>query len=128
MSLPPVHPPGDPGVARVAAIVAHWSVDPDVARGILAAAGLRPVSDLGPRKYRWREIWALEGDHYVPPARWAEWKAPLLIPSRLGDLDGDRSARTYRRHVRAGRIPGIHLSATIVRVRRAVFETALLTL
>lgn len=55
----------DPGTAKVSEIAVHWCVCETTARAALLAAGLKP-SALCPERYRWSEIWRLEGLHFVP--------------------------------------------------------------
>lgn len=115
-------PRPDPGTATVSEIVRHWAVSAPTARRILGEAGLRDMSLGGWPRYRWRDIWILEGDSFVPPGLWPGWKLPLLVPSHLHERDPRCSARTWRRHVAAGRGPSISLARGIVRVRPAVFD------
>ena len=114
----------DPGTATVAEIAEHWAASPATARKILAKAGLTPVSE-GWQRYRWTDIWRIEGEIYVPPADWREYKQPLLRPRDLPDRDlRDRSGRTFRRLGKADRLPGIRLSPAVVRFRERVVDQA----
>lgn len=114
----------DPGSAKVSEIAAHWAVSPATARAILRAAGLPDVGLGGWSRHRWRDIWALEGDPYVAPADWPDWRAQLLIPSHLHERDPRFSPRSWRRHVAAGRVRSITLSGGIIRVRPVAFDAA----
>jgi hypothetical protein len=114
----------NPGTATVAEIAEHWAVSPATARKILTKAGLTPVGE-GWQRYRWTDIWRIEGEVYVPPADWSDYKKPLLRPRDLPDRDPrDRSQRTFRRLVKADRLPGIRLRPTIVRFRERVVDQA----
>lgn len=116
---------GGPGSATTAEVARHWSVSAPVARRILQAAGLRAVGPGRPR-YRWADIWRLEGAYHVPPAHHAAFKAALLCPGDLPEIDpAERSARTWRRYIAAGRVPAIRLAAGIVRLRPAEIDAAL---
>jgi hypothetical protein len=114
----------DPGTAKTSLIAQHWQVCLPTARAIIAKAGLIRVND-SPKKYRWSDIWQLEGEAYVPPSLWTRFKEPLLTIPELPELDVDeRSARTWRRHVEHNRLPVIRLTEDISRVRKCVFEKA----
>lgn len=118
----------DPGTAKTSTIAKHWDVCLATARRIIAEAEL-PVADENPNKYRWMDIWLLEGDAYVPPDLWRDFKAPLLKVSDLSNQypkEDDRSeipsARTFRRRVEQGRLPSIKLTEDTSRVRACVFD------
>jgi hypothetical protein len=112
----------DPGTVSLSALAAHWGVCNATARTIIAACGLLDVSASGWPKYRWSDVWRLEGAGLVPPCDWADFRKPLLRASDLAALDtNERSARTWRRHVEAGRMPSIRLSDTVRRVRESTF-------
>ncbi|TNF12997.1 MAG: hypothetical protein EP320_10475 [Rhodobacteraceae bacterium] len=114
----------DAGTAKISAIAVHWHVSKPTARRILLAAGVLPVAT-GPKKYRWQDIWRLEGEVYVPPADWASFKAPLLTVAELPGLDPEeRKARTWRRYVEKDRLPVIRLSEDIARIRKSIFLIA----
>lgn len=115
----------DAGTAKVSTIAAHWRVSVPTARRILEQAGLVPAGE-GPKKYRWQDIWRLEGETFVPQTQWSEYKAPLLSVPELPALDEEhwRKARTWRRHVEKNRIPVISLGKGIKRIRRSVFLVA----
>ena len=115
----------DPGTARVSQIAAHWRVTPPTARRILRGAGLAAVGD-GWERYRWVDLWRLEGAGYVPPCDYADFKAPLLTPAELPARDAEgRAARTMRRYLSTGRLPTIRLSASVVRIRACDFDAAI---
>ncbi len=110
------------GTARVREIGEHWRVDPDTVRAIIAAHAVPPVG-VGMHRYRWSDIWRLEGISFAAPCDFAELRAPLMLTSELAALDpAGRSARTWRRLLAARRLPSIRLSPRLRRVRRAVFE------
>lgn len=115
--------PGHPGTATVSELAVHWSVCDATVRKILAAAGLRDVAQSGWPKYRWDDVWRLEGAGFVPPCDWADFRAPLLRVSELPGLDErGRAGRTWRRHVKTGRMPSIELAPGVRRVRECVFQ------
>ncbi len=114
----------DAGTAKISAIAIHWHVCEPTARRILRAAGVLPVAT-GPKKYRWQDIWRLEGEVFVPPADWASFKAPLLTVAELPGLDPEyRKARTWRRYVEKDRLPVIRLPKDIARIRKSIFLIA----
>lgn len=116
----------DAGSALVSEISKHWNTSEPTARSILKKADLAAVGN-GWRKYRWRDIWRLEGELYVPRHDWDDYKAPLLKSSQLGAADPrKRSDRTFRRYIESGRMPVIRLSEDVVRVRACVYEIVVL--
>lgn len=120
------HITADPGLARLAQVRAHWAVCDDTARAILAAHGLAPAGP-GVARYRWGDIWRIEGTPWAPADEWPALRAPLLPPADLPGLDPlGRSARTWRRHLATGALPSIRLSASVRRVRPEIFRRAVL--
>lgn len=114
----------DAGTAKISAIAVHWHVSAPTARRVLRAAGVMPVAT-SPKKYRWQDIWRLEGEIYVPQADWADYKARLLKAGELPGLDPEnRKARTWRRNVEKDRLPVIRLSKDIARIRKSMFLIA----
>lgn len=112
----------DSGTVYLSALAVHWAVCDTTARAIVAAHGLPDVSASGWPKYRWSDIWRLEGAGLVPPCDWADFRKPLLRASDLAGLDvKGRSARTWRRNVETSRMPSIRLSDTVRRVRESTF-------
>lgn len=110
------------GTVGLPALANHWSVCGATARAIIATQGLPDVSASGWPKYRWSDVWRLEGAGLVPPCDWADFRKPLLRASELAAIDSkERSARTWRRHVEVGRMPSIRLSDTVRRVRESTF-------
>lgn len=71
-----------PGTAKISEIARHFVLTDDSTRGLLKKAGITPVS-LRPERYRWRDIWAFEGDGYVSPCREEEFRKPLLPVSEV---------------------------------------------
>ena len=105
------------GIVSLAAVARHWQVSPATAKEILRARG---VQDTGLRKrptYRRKDIWRIEGSPEVPEALWDEYWEPLLTPADLAERMPDKSARTIRRDLEAGRWPAIELGERIRRVR-----------
>lgn len=98
----------DPGTATVTQIARHWGLTPSTVRKLLKRAGIVPVST-GPERYRWRDIWALEGAGYVPPADEAEFRRPLLTPAEVGPLFPHLKPRTIRNRASKGTLPAIRL-------------------
>lgn len=116
--------PAEAGAATVSELARHWAVSAGTARAIVAEAGLTPVG-AGRRRYMWFDVWRLEGAPFVPPAEWPDYRAPLLrVPDLVHHDAYGRAARTLRRHVAAGRIPSIRLSAGVRRIRPREFELA----
>lgn len=114
---------GTPGTATVAELARHWVVSSPTVRAILEQAGLPDVAEGGWPKYRWDDVWRLEGAGFVPPCDWADFKAPMLGAGDLAAIDPrGRAARTWRRHVACGRLPSVRLSPGIRRVRACVFD------
>src|SRR6056297_73217 len=112
----------DPGTVGLPKLAIHWSVCAATARAIISAQGLPDVSASGWPRYRWSDVWRLEGAGLVPPCDWADFKKPLLRVSDLAGLDSDaRSQRTWRRHVAKGRMPSIRLSENVRRIRESTF-------
>jgi len=112
------------GTAKISTIAIHWNVSESTARQVLSARGLLPVVT-GPQKYRWQDIWRLEGEVFVPTADWVSFRAPLLTVAELPELDlEERKARTWRRYVEKDRLPVIRLSKDIVRIRESIFLVA----
>lgn len=113
---------GDPGAVSVRELCNHWRVSEDTARAVIARHDLAPTAP-GWQRYRWTDIWRIEGEAWVPAWDWADYRAPLLRPAELADLHPrSRSARTFRRLLAAGSIPTILLSPGVRRVRSSVFE------
>jgi hypothetical protein len=112
-----------PGTATVSELAAHWAVCEDTARKIIADARLCDVSIDGWARYRWTDIWRLEGEPWVHPADWAAYREPLLHPSDLPNRDPHaRKNRQWRRLVASGRMPSIRLSERVRRIRPCVFD------
>jgi hypothetical protein len=113
---------GDPGSALLREVRDHWQVSEETARAILRRHGIPTVGEGRPR-YRWRDIWRVEREPWVPPWDWPAFRAPLLCPTDLPALDPHgRSGRTFRRLLATGRIPSIELSPGIRRIRPQVFD------
>ncbi|KIC23379.1 helix-turn-helix domain-containing protein [Leisingera sp. ANG-S3] len=98
----------DPGTATVAQIARHWGLTPPTVRNLLKRSGAAPVST-GPKRYLWREIWALEGARYVPRADEAEFLRPLLTPTEVGRLFPHLKPRTITDRALKGSLPAIRL-------------------
>ncbi len=116
-----------PGTATISDLARHWAVTPPTARKIVREAGLQDVGEVRAR-YRWIDIWKLEGEIYVPRADYAEMREPLLRIAQLAALDPRNkpaSDRTMRRYASTGVLPVITLSPGLRRIRRAVFERAI---
>jgi len=114
--------PTDPGIAKVARIAAHWVVCDRTARAILAAHGV-PALPGRPERYRWEDIWRLEGFPFVPEWDWPRRKDPLLKTEDLVDEERrGRSARSVRRKLESGRIPSILLAPDVRRIRPEVAD------
>ncbi len=114
----------DAGTAKISAIAIHWHVSKPTARRILRLAGVLPVAT-SPEKYRWQDIWRLEGEVFVPPVDWTSFKAPLLTVAQLPGLDPEgRKARTWRRYVEKDCLPVIRLPPDIARIRKSIFLIA----
>ena len=112
----------DPGSATVRELCDHWQISEDTARSIVARHGLLPI-DRGRQRYRWTDVWRVEGEGWVPSWDWPAYRTPLLRPTELPALDPHgRSDRTFRRLLAAGRIPSIVLSPGVRRVRPCLFE------
>lgn len=112
----------DAGTVGLSMLAIHWSVCGATARAIIIAHGLPEVSASGWPKYRWSDVWRLEGAGLVPPCDWADFRKPLLRASDLTGLDvKGRSARTWRRNVETGRMPSIRLSNNVCRIRQCTF-------
>lgn len=112
------------GSALVSTIAEHWRVTPSTARAILACSAIAPVGS-GWNRYRWTDIWRLEGELYVPRCDWQDFRKPLLTTRELRERDPEaRAERTFRRYISQRRIPSIRLSKGVVRVRECVFVRA----
>jgi len=112
-----------PGTATTSQLAVHWDVCPATARAIIERANLPDVSSSGRRRYRWEDVWRFEGAGVVPRCDWAEFKAPLLVASQLATHDPEgRAARTWRRHVKAGRMPSVRLADGVRKVRPCTFH------
>lgn len=112
----------DAGTVGLRGLAIHWSVCEATARAIIAAHDLPDVSASGWPKYRWSDVWRLEGAGLVPPCDWADFRKALLRASDLAGLDvKGRSARTWRRNVETGRMPAIRLCESVCRVRESTF-------
>jgi hypothetical protein len=96
--------------ATVAEIAAHWRLTPDSVRKILKAHGIRPVST-GPQRYRWSDIWSLEGADWVATADETAFKAPLKKATELGAFFAGTPPRTITDWAVKKRIPGIRLGS-----------------
>lgn len=113
----------DPGTATTSMLASHWAVSASIAREIISQAGIPNVSTSSRRKYRWDDVWRFEGAGVVPRCDWGVFKAPMLLPSHLALKDPEsRSERTWRRHVKSGALPSVHLIRGIRRVRENTFE------
>jgi hypothetical protein len=118
----PSNPLNDPGTAKISAIAMHWNVCEPTARKILRAHGV-PAQPGKPEKYRWEDIWRLEGFSHVPEWDWLRHKAPLLKTEDLvDDTRRGRSARSLRRKLEIGRIPSIRLGPDVRRIRPEVAD------
>ena len=103
---------------RTSAVAAHWAVHPDTALALLRAAGVRPARARAPLRWRWEDVWRLEGDPLVHAADRALLRAPLLTAAMCAQKDPlERTAHTWRRLIRAHRLPVVRLSPTLARVR-----------
>jgi hypothetical protein len=121
--MTPSAPMQDPGAATLAEVARHWRVCDDKAAEIIAAARIPNVSLNGRARYRWRDVWRLEGEPWVHPADWAVYREPLLHPGDLPERDPHaRKGRQWRRLVASGRMPSIRLSEGVRRVRACVFD------
>lgn len=113
----------DPGTATTSILALHWAVSAPVAREIIKQAGIPNVSTTYRSKYRWDDVWRFEGAGVVPRCDWSVFKAPMLLPSHLSLKDPEgRSERTWRRHVKSGALPSVHLIRGIRRVRENTFD------
>ncbi|SFQ13096.1 hypothetical protein [Tranquillimonas alkanivorans] len=99
----------DDDLVTVSELARHWNVCRPTAEKILASGGV-PAADHGPRRYRWADIWRLEGTFYVPPRMVPEMKRRLLVAEDLvrPDVRG-RSARSIRRKARQGKLPVVRI-------------------
>lgn len=112
------------GTAKVCEIAWHWQVTAATARRIIGDAQLPPIGT-GWTRYRWHDVWRLEGALYVPPRYYKAYKAPLVLPIDLPKYDpAGRSARTLRRYAAEGRIPVIFLTPTLRRFRETELQIA----
>jgi hypothetical protein len=100
----------NPRTASVAEIATHWRLTPDAVRKILKTAGLGPAST-GPRRYRWSDVWSLEGTDWVAPADEATFKAPLKKVTELGDLFPNVPTRTITDQAKKKKLPAIRLGS-----------------
>ena len=76
-------------------------------------------------RFRWQDVWRLEGAMYVPPRYYKMYKAPLVLPQELVEHDpAGRSERTLRRYAAEGRLPVITLAPTLRRFREAELALA----
>lgn len=110
------------GIAALAEVARHLKVAPTTALLILEAQGIRDTGLRARPTYRWRDIWRMEGSPDVPEALWDAYREPLLTPEDLGRIMPEKSARTIRREVEAGRWPVIELSERVRRVRARDLE------
>lgn len=95
--------------ASISEISRHWNVkDHDTVRRILTEAKLQPVS-LGPARYRWADIWALEGADWVAPSDEAAFQVPLRTPQELQAFFGSVPVRTITDQARKKRIPAVRI-------------------
>jgi hypothetical protein len=121
--MTPTTPLQDSGAVTLSEIARHWRVCDDKAADIIAAARLPDVSLNGRARYRWRDVWRLEGEPWVHPADWVAYREPLLHPGDLPERDPHgRKGRQWRRIVGSGRMPSIRLSEGVRRVRACVFD------
>lgn len=95
--------------ASISEISRHWNVkDHDTVRRILTTAKIQPAS-MGPARYRWSDIWAFEGAHWVAPSDEAAFKAPLKAPDELEAFFGHLAVRTITDQARKNRIPAVRI-------------------
>jgi hypothetical protein len=117
----------DAGTATVAEIARHWAIAPATARRIVRTARLPDVGQVRAR-YRWIDIWKIEGEVFVPPADYAEMRQPLLRIAELAALDPrprPASDRTMRRYARTGVLPdpsALKAAAAVLSISVAVVE------
>lgn len=68
--------------AKISEIARHFGMTDDTTRDLLKKAEIVPAS-LQPSRYRWQDIWALEGAGYVPPCQEEEFRKPLLTTAQV---------------------------------------------
>lgn len=95
--------------ATVSEIARHFGLSNDTTRAILNSAGTKPVST-HPQKYRWTDIWTLEGAEHVEPGHEEDFRRPLLNVAEvrrrfLPHLE----VRAIRARASKGQFPGIKL-------------------
>lgn len=98
----------NPGAATVAQIARHWGLTASTVRRLLKRSDTVPAST-GPERYRWRDIWVLEGAGYVPPAAEAEFRRPLLTPAEVRRFFPHLKPRTITDRALKGTLPAIRL-------------------
>lgn len=99
----------DPGTAKISEIARHFGLTDDTTRDLLKKAKIAPAS-LQPSRYRWRDIWALEGAGYVPPHQEEEFRKPLLITAQVRRRFLPHvKLRTLTDRATKGTLPGIKL-------------------
>jgi len=103
-----MQPKASVSVAKVSEIATHWQVTAETARNILNANFIIPASKT-PYRYRWRDIWTLEGVGNVPPHMEDEWKKPLKsITDILKDFPY-LETRALRSRAQKGKLPGLKI-------------------
>lgn len=98
----------EPSYATVSQIARHWGLIPPTVRKLLKSSGTVPVF-ISPERYRWRDIWVIEGAGYVPPADEDEFRRPLLTPSEVRRFFPHLKPRTITDRALKGTLPGIRL-------------------
>jgi hypothetical protein len=96
------------GTATVAQIARHWVLTPSTVRKLLKHSGIHPYST-GPDRYRWRDIWVLEGAEYVHQVDEGEFRKPLLTTSDLGPFFPHLKSRAITHRALNGKLPAIRL-------------------
>ena len=84
------------------------------------ARGTRTILPIGTgrQRYRWLDIWKIEGEAWLPAWDWPAYREALLRPVDLPAFDPrNRSQRTFRRLLASRAIPSIVLSPGIRRIR-----------
>lgn len=113
-----------PGTATTGEVARHWGVHHDTVRAIMRAAGVEPV---GHGRWRWRDVWRVEGSPCVPAIDWVDFKTPLMDAKACAAEDRAAgrnrcSERTWRRRLQGRALPVIELAPGLRRVRRMDYE------
>lgn len=109
--------------ATVSEIARHLGLSEDTTRELLKRAGFAPVSSQ-PLRYRWTDVWALEGAEHVDPDEEEDFRRPLLNVAEVRRrFLPHLTARAIRARATKGQLPGIKLG-TDWRFRECVVRMA----